>query len=353
MAGPVPHNLLPPCPSDELWAALAPLPGLATGDPDHVFALAQLLHPAELQQLVAIFPIMLPALISRAQALARAMEAGWLWPAHYFGASCSVSAKPTMWALLGPALVDGGVDLFEVQRIISVFSEREQHCFAAFLGLHFHQLVGLAIFRGRHLQPAWSWPPHAAPASTPRDPPVPPAAPPDAEPESDSCHSPGSTSESGWVRQCPSHRGPDPTGVPSAVPHAFLLWASSRDGDTGCVAACLRNLDNGHVDDTHQGWTSLLKAAENDHAGVVGLLLDAQAYVNAATGHGRSAASIAVAPPDGRGPSTKSLLLLLQAGANLSAKSDTGKSPITYAMESSPALGFALAEHDPVQGLAD
>ena len=118
------------------------------------------------------------------------------------------------------------------------------------------------------------------------------------------------------------------------MPDAFLFWASSRDGDAGCVAACLRNLDNGHVDDTHQGWTSLLKAAENDHAGVVGLLLDDQVCVNAATGHGRNAASIAVAPPNGRGPSTKSLPLLLQAGANLSAKSDTGKSPITYAVES-------------------
>ena len=75
--------------------------------------------------------------------------------------------------------------------------------------------------------------------------------------------------------------------------------------------------------------------------------------VNAATGHGRNAASIAVAPPNGRAPATKALLLLIQAGANLSANSDTGLSPITYAMESTPALGFALAKHDPVQGLAD
>ena len=66
MAGFASRSLPPPCPSEALWAALAPLPELANGDPRHVFALAPLLHPAELRQLVAVLPVMMPALVSRA-----------------------------------------------------------------------------------------------------------------------------------------------------------------------------------------------------------------------------------------------------------------------------------------------
>ena len=111
---------------------------------------------------------------------------------------------------------------------------------------------------------------------------------------------------------------------PMAFPVPFLLWTSSRDGDIVCVAACLRNLDVPHADDTHQGWTPLLKATENNHADVVGLFLDAQACVNASTQHGRNAASVAVAPPNGRAPATEALPLLVQAGADLSAPSEKG-----------------------------
>ena len=74
MSGPGPCRLSSPSPFEELQAALAPLPALANGDPDKVFAVAGLLHPAEQKQLVAIFPMMLPALVSRAQALERNME---------------------------------------------------------------------------------------------------------------------------------------------------------------------------------------------------------------------------------------------------------------------------------------
>ena len=90
MSGPCPCRPCSPSPFDELQAALAPLPALANGDPDKVFAVADRLHPAEQQQLVAIIPIVLPALVSRAQAQARAMESGFVWPGDYFGAGCSV-----------------------------------------------------------------------------------------------------------------------------------------------------------------------------------------------------------------------------------------------------------------------
>ena len=86
MSGPCPRRPCSPSPFDEVQAALAPLPALANGDPDKAFAVADLLHPAEQQQLVAVIQIVLPALVSRAQALAQAMDSGLLWPGDYFGA---------------------------------------------------------------------------------------------------------------------------------------------------------------------------------------------------------------------------------------------------------------------------
>ena len=139
-----------------------------------------------------------------------------------------------------------------------------------------------------------------------------------------------------------------------AFPAPFLLWPSARDGDIAGVAACLRDLEGGHVDDSCHGWTPLLKATENNHADVVGLLIGVQANVNAATQHGRNAASVAVAPPNGRAPAADALLLLVQARADLSAPSGKGWPPVTYAMEThATELAYALAEPDPVLGLAD
>ena len=80
----------------------------------------------------------------------------------------------------------------------------------------------------------------------------------------------------------------------------------------------LRNLEGAHLDDTHQRWTALFRASENNHADVVALLIDARANVNAATQRERNAASVAVAPPNGRAPAAEALLLLVKARADLS-----------------------------------
>ena len=235
-----PHTLSP---YDEVQAALAPLPALASGDPGTVFAVADLLHPAEQQHLVAVIQVYTPALVSRTQAFERAMDMGLLWPEHFFGAGSNMSAFSAMWARLVPALVAGGVDLADLHLAVSVLSDREKRCFASVIGHHFHKLVGLAIFRARRFQPAGSRPSSPAPASVPREQPAPPAPPSDSEPEPDDCPSSDSSSESGWARQCPSPCGGEPAVEPMAFPDEFLLWAGSRDGDTACVTACLRDLE--------------------------------------------------------------------------------------------------------------
>ena len=89
---------------DEVQAALAPLPALANGDPGQVFAVADLLHLAEQQHLVAVIQVYLPALVSRTQALVRAMDTELLCPDHFFGAGSNMSAFSTMWSRLVPAL---------------------------------------------------------------------------------------------------------------------------------------------------------------------------------------------------------------------------------------------------------
>ena len=52
--------------------------------------------------------------------------------------------------------------------------------------------------------------------------------------------------------------------APMPLSEEFFLWAASRDGDTTAVAAFLRNLGGLHIDDPWLGWTSLLKASENN-----------------------------------------------------------------------------------------
>ena len=95
------------------------------------------------------------------------------------------------------------------------------------------------------------------------------------------------------------------------------LWMAARTGDTEKCQQLLAV--RAEVDVRSKRWTPLMGAAELGHAGVVSLLLENKANVNAANKKGRSALSFAASPSDDGATRRESQILVMDLTTNKSA----------------------------------
>ena len=96
------------------------------------------------------------------------------------------------------------------------------------------------------------------------------------------------------------------------------LWAAVARNDNAAVQQILaRGAD---AEETHEGWTPLMKAAEEGAVGAMRMLLDKKVNLESANRNGRTAFSSAAAPSDNGGERRETpliaLRLLLKSGAN-------------------------------------
>ena len=77
----------------------------------------------------------------------------------------------------------------------------------------------------------------------------------------------------------------------------------------------------------HQGWTPLMKAAEGDHVEIVKLLVENRADLERTNHWGRTALSIAAAPPMGAPTAVNTLRYLVEQGASQISVDNRGRTP--------------------------
>lgn len=110
-----------------------------------------------------------------------------------------------------------------------------------------------------------------------------------------------------------------------STPPKSALWCAVERGNQEEVFELLKA---GHdPDDMFQGWTVLMKAAEDDHVDIINMLIDRGADLEIANRKGRTALSFAAAPSMGRKTPLAALRLLLSRGADLRAEDDGGMVP--------------------------
>lgn len=123
----------------------------------------------------------------------------------------------------------------------------------------------------------------------------------------------------------PAASAPAATPAP-APPRPRTIFDLAAEGDTDGVRALIdENPERLHLCD-ESGWTALHHAAYNDHAALIGYLLEAGADANA-VGEGECA-PIHVVATDG---SPASLAKLIEGGADVSIPDDTGATALHFA----------------------
>lgn len=104
-----------------------------------------------------------------------------------------------------------------------------------------------------------------------------------------------------------SPRGRGGGGPPPPKPP---LWLAAEQGD---LEKARQLLEEGRdVDESYKGWTPLMKAAEENHRGIVELLLSGRADINATNKKGRTPLSFAAAP-SGKRPVAKDAMQVLMS----------------------------------------
>ena len=78
------------------------------------------------------------------------------------------------------------------------------------------------------------------------------------------------------------------------------------------------------IEERHDGWTPLMKAAETDHVDIMKLLLQANADIHATNKKGRAALSFAAAPSMGKETACRTLELLLKWSADVNQEDYEG-----------------------------
>jgi len=101
------------------------------------------------------------------------------------------------------------------------------------------------------------------------------------------------------------------------------LWVATANGNLKVVKQLLDARHN--TEQTHNGWTPLMKAAEEGYCEILKVLLEARAYVNAINARGRNVLSFAAAPSMGRHASIPALELVLNADADLKHEDKRGQ----------------------------
>ena len=100
------------------------------------------------------------------------------------------------------------------------------------------------------------------------------------------------------------------------------LWAAVEQGEEEAVRTLLQ--DGKNPEERFQGWTPLMKAAEEDQETILRLLLDRKCDTEAVNSKGRTALSFAAAPSWYRPTAASALQLLLDRGADVWQKDNTG-----------------------------
>ena len=79
------------------------------------------------------------------------------------------------------------------------------------------------------------------------------------------------------------------------------------------------------IEEKYNGWSPLMKAAEEGHVLILQLLLEWNADLEVTNENGRSALSFAAAPRQERSISVEALRILLEAGADFEKRDDRGQ----------------------------
>lgn len=103
------------------------------------------------------------------------------------------------------------------------------------------------------------------------------------------------------------------------------LWAAVEGGEEDIVRLCLSRGDD--AEEKYLGWSPLMKAAEENNVELMRLLLEKRVDLEVANRKGRTALSFAAAPSMKRTTALAALKLLLEHGADMSRRDDTGLTP--------------------------
>ena len=130
-------------------------------------------------------------------------------------------------------------------------------------------------------------------------------------------------------------------------PSAPALWVAVEAGNLRGVLELLSD-EQVDVDERYQGWTPLMKAAEEGHCDIAKLLLNKGANINAVNRKGRSALSFAAAPSmNGSTPRQEDInmvRLLAEKGANLFLKDQNGQTAKGHANKEKRSLAVLVLQ---------
>ena len=123
---------------------------------------------------------------------------------------------------------------------------------------------------------------------------------------------------------------------PRETPEKPELWAAVEKGDAGLVEQLLAN--GSDPVERYQGWTPLMKAAEEGWVGIMQILIDRDVDIEACNRKGRTALSFAAAPSmkgegEKRPTAVEAIRLLLRSGADRNCKCNLKKTPKDYAIQ--------------------
>ena len=121
------------------------------------------------------------------------------------------------------------------------------------------------------------------------------------------------------------------------------LWTAAARGDVETVEALLY-CSTTDVEETFQGWTPLMKAAEEDRVPIVELLLQKSANIDAVNHTGRTALSLAAAPSKKRPTSSATMHILLKARASITVQDNKGLTPLQRARREARADAVDILE---------
>jgi hypothetical protein len=94
------------------------------------------------------------------------------------------------------------------------------------------------------------------------------------------------------------------------------LWGAVERGDEAAVVRLVRK-EGKDIEEKFDGWSPLMKAAEEDYVGILKVLWECNADLEVTNKNGRSALSFAASPSWERPTSLAALRFLLQAGADI------------------------------------
>lgn len=98
------------------------------------------------------------------------------------------------------------------------------------------------------------------------------------------------------------------------------------------------------IEEKYDGWSPLMKAAEEGHVVIIKQLLEQNADLEVVNRKGRSALSFAAAPSMGRVTSVEALRVLLAAGADAKMEDQTGQTPKSRAQREKREEAVAVFE---------